>query len=231
MEITTPDGIINAYLAVPPNAGDPTARWPGVVVVQDALGLSADLKRICHNFAAEGFLALAPDLYSRGGRRKCIKTVFQQALSGSGRAYDDIEAARQVLLARSDCTGKVGIAGFCLGGGFALVAASRGFDASAPYYGRLPKDPAVFEGACPIVASFGGKDWSLRGAAAKLEAQLSEKGVTHDVKEYPDAGHSFANQLEGTFGKVARVAGFGFHQEANDDAWARVMTYFRTYLA
>jgi carboxymethylenebutenolidase len=85
MESTTPDGTISAYLAVPPSAGDPGARWPGVVVVQDALGMSEDLKRICHNFAAEGYLALAPDLYSRGGMRKCIKSVFQQALAGTGR--------------------------------------------------------------------------------------------------------------------------------------------------
>lgn len=120
----------------------------------------------------------------------------------------------------------------CLGGGFALAAAATGFDASAPNYGRLPRDaPAVLAGACPIVASYGGRDVSLRGAAAKLETVLTDLGVEHDVREYPGAGHSFLNHtVGGPLGSVLKVAGVGHHQPSADDAWRRILAFFDAHL-
>src|SRR4029453_11507010 len=106
-----------------------------------------------------GYVAVAVDLYSAGGAFRCVKGVFQALLSGKGKAFDDIEAARVYTAGRDDCTGKVGVVGFCQGGGFALLTAQRGFDASAPNYGMLPKDlDGVLEGACPMVVSYGKKD-------------------------------------------------------------------------
>jgi carboxymethylenebutenolidase len=72
--------------------------------------------------------------------RRCLVSTLQSASSGEGRAYADLEAARASLLASGQCTGKVVIIGFCMGGGFALMTASRGYDAAAPNYGQLPKD-------------------------------------------------------------------------------------------
>ena len=93
---------------------------------------------------------------------------------------------RAALLDDPACTGSVGVIGFCLGGGFALVLAGRpGWDAVAANYGALPQDLAALDGACPVVASYGGRDRYLRGAAATLETALAERGVEHDVKEYP----------------------------------------------
>ena len=228
MQIRIPvaDGAIDGHLAVPDATGQ--APIPGVVLVHDALGIGQDARGIADRFARAGYLAIVPDLYSRGGRLRCIKSV----LAGRGRAYDDLEAARQVLAARADCTGKVGVVGFCMGGGFALVAAAGEFDASAPYYGMLPKDMSVLDGACPIVASFGKKDVTLRGAAVKLEAALTERGIPHDVKEYPAAGHSFANRLPlGPLNRLAKIAGFGYHHESSEDAWRRVHDFFGKHLA
>jgi carboxymethylenebutenolidase len=75
-----------------------------------------------------------------------------------------------------------------------LLAPGHGFSASSVNCGTVPKDADRFlAGACPIVGSFGAKDRSLRGAASRLEHSLSVAGVDHDVKEYPDAGHSFLN--------------------------------------
>lgn len=227
MRIPVTDGTIGGYLAEP--AGD--GPHPGVVIIHDAFGLSQDARDITDRFAREGFVALSPNLYSRGGFR-CVRRVFTDMFKRQGQAFDDIEASRALLAGRTDCTGRVGIAGFCLGGGFALVAASRGFEASAPYYGQLPRDMSVLDEACPIVASFGGKDFSLRGAAAKLETKLAERDIPHDVKEYPDASHGFANKINsiGPVNALAKVVGFGYHEESSEDAWRRVTTFFGEHL-
>src|SRR5438067_1830796 len=181
MAIPVADGAIRGYLAEPIKevAGEPP--WPGVVVIHDISGLKQDTRNITDRIATAGYLALAPDLFSRGGFVRCVKSVFQSLMAGAGPAFEDVEAARRLLADRPDCTGKVGVVGFCMGGGFALVAASRGFDASAPYYGQLPKDLSVLDGACPIVASFGKKDATLKGAAAKLETELTQREIPHDV--------------------------------------------------
>lgn len=230
-QINTADGSIPAYLATPLAATAGRGPWPGVVIVHDALGLGDDIRSIAERFATAGYLAIVPDLYARGGFARCVRSVFRALQRGEGQAIDDIDSARAALTERADCTGKVGIAGFCMGGGFALVGASRGFDASAPYYGQLPADESILDGACPVVASFGAKDRTLPGAAEKLETALAERNVTHDVKEYPEAGHSFANRLPlGPLNALARVTGFGYHHESSEDAWRRVLTFFAEHL-
>ncbi|HVW44280.1 MAG TPA: dienelactone hydrolase family protein [Amycolatopsis sp.] len=231
MDIPVTDGTIRGYLAEPVEAAAGKPPWPGVVIVHDALGLNEDARNITDRFATAGYLALAPDLYSRGGFVRCVKTVFQELAAAKGRSFADLDAARGLLAARADCNGKVGVVGFCLGGGFALVGATRGFDASAPYYGQSPKDLSILDGACPIVASFGKKDPSLRGAAAKLENELGARGIPHDIKEYPEAGHSFANQFHlGPLNVLARIAGVGYHRESSEDAWRRVLAFFAEHL-
>ncbi|GDY30118.1 carboxymethylenebutenolidase [Gandjariella thermophila] len=231
MRFPSTDGEIEGYLAVPTPAVSGAGPWPGVVVVHDALGMSDDIRSIAERFATAGYLAVVPNLYSRGGFLRCVRAVFGQLAAGSGQAFDDIDAARKLLADRDDCTGRVGVAGFCLGGGFALLAGPRGFQASAPYYGAVPKDTSVLRRSCPVVASFGGRDRTLRGAAAKLESALTELGVPHDVKEYPDAVHSFANRMPlGPFAPLARVVGFGYHHDSAEDAWRRVLGFFAEHL-
>lgn len=230
MEIPVADGTIRGYLATPQEEVSGQPPWPGVVIVHDAVGLSDDAKNITDRFATAGYLALSPDLYSRGGLVRCVKSVFSELAAGKGRAFDDLDAARSLLASRSDCTGRIGVVGFCMGGGFALVGASRGFDASAPYYGPIPTDLSILDGACPIVASYGKKDFTLRGAAAKLEAELTERGIPHDVKEYPSAGHSFANQFHGPINVLMRIAGMGYDRESSEDAWRRVLAFFAEHL-
>ncbi|WP_236790557.1 dienelactone hydrolase family protein [Amycolatopsis sp. GM8] len=231
MDIPVADGTIRGYLAEPQQEVSGAPPWPGVVVIHDAVGLTEDARNITNRFATAGYLALAPDLYSRGGLLRCVKTVFRELTAAQGQAFEDISAARQLLSERPDCSGKVGVVGFCMGGGFAIVAATQGFDASAPYYGGLPTDLSILDEACPIVASFGKRDPSLKGTAAKLEQELTDRGIPHDVKEYPDAGHSFANQFPiGPLNILARYAGFGYHRESSEDAWRRVLAFFAQHL-
>jgi carboxymethylenebutenolidase len=81
------------------------------------------------------------------------------------------------------------------------------------------------------VASYGGKDRGLRGAAQRLERVLTEHGVPHDVREYPDAGHSFLNRHDlGPFAVLERVAGLSHHHPSAEDAWARILRFLDTHL-
>lgn len=220
---------LDAHLAVPPVGAGP---WPGVVVLHEAFGLTDDTRQQADRLAAAGYLALAPDLFTAGGPARCLLATVRTLNRGEGPALGDVEASRALLAARPDCTGRVGVMGFCMGGGFALLGATRGFDASAPAYGPLPKDPErVLQGACPVVASYGLRDRGLRGAAGKLEQALTTAGVEHDVKEYPDAGHSFLNRHNsGPFAVLERVAGLSYHEPSAQDAWDRVLRFFALHL-
>jgi carboxymethylenebutenolidase len=220
---------LGAYLATPSGDGP----WPGVVVVIDALGLSDDIKEQADRLAQNGYLTFAPDLYSGRGIR-CVVSTLMASRSGKGIAYDDIEAARRWLVDREDCTGRVGIIGFCMGGGFALMCAPRyDFAASSVNYGEVPGNAVDrLRGACPIVASYGKRDLMLRGRAGRLERALTELGVPHDVEEYPDAGHSFLNHLStGPIpGSVVRFTRFYYHQASAEDAWRRILAFFAEHL-
>ncbi len=224
---STPE--LKAYLAVPPTGEGP---WPAVVVVHEALGLNDDTRQQADRLAAAGYLAVAPDLFTAGGALRCLRSTFRAMLQGQGAAFGDLEATRRWLVERPDTTGRVGVVGFCMGGGFALLAATRGFDASAANYGAVPKNAEeVLAGACPIVGSYGKRDRMFRGAAAELDGVLTRLGVPHDVKEYPDAGHSFLNRHNlGPFSALEKVVGLNYHQPSAEDAWARILRFLDEHL-
>ena len=211
--------------------------YPGVVVISDALGMTTDLSHQTEWLAEAGFIAAAPDLYYWGGRLRCMFATVRQAAAGQGDVFADIEKVRNHLLHRNDCSGAVGVIGFCMGGGFALLLAGTGaYGASSVNYGIVPKDALTrLADACPIVASYGAKDASLRGAAARLEEILETNGVDHDVLEYPDAGHGFLNDHapEETPAWAAisgRFVHTAFHDPSAVDARRRIVTFFDRHL-
>src|SRR5271154_5168669 len=222
IEIDTPGGPIDALLDIPEGQGP----WPGVVIIHDAIGYGPDKRSTNAHIARAGYVALTPNLFARGGWARCVTKVMRDVLTKRGRALDDVLAARDHLQALPECTGRVGIAGFCMGGQFALVMSPKGFDASAPFYGTpLPRELSeTLDGACPIVASFGRRDPIGIGAANKLRATTAAKNITADIKSYPGAGHGFANQLPGQ--PLLRITGFGYHRASAEDAWNRVFTFF-----
>ena len=226
IEIDTPAGPIDALLDIPEGQGP----WPGVVVIHDAIGYGSDKESINARIARAGYIALTPNLFARGGWARCVIKVMRDLSSKRGPALDDVLAARGHLQALPQCTGTVGVAGFCMGGRFALVMSPKGFSASAPFYGTpLPRELSeTLDGACPVVASFGARDLSGKGAPEKLQQVLDQKGITNDIKVYPDAGHSFANKLPAQ--PLLRITGFGYNQAATEDAWARVFTFFGDHL-
>jgi carboxymethylenebutenolidase len=226
IDIDTPAGPINALLSVPEGQGP----WPGVVVVHDAIGYGRDKEMISDHIAAAGYVALTPNLFARGGWARCVTRVFRDLLTKRGRALDDILAARDHLQSMPECTGRVGIVGFCTGGQFALVMSPKGFGASAPFYGApLPRDlDEMLDGACPIVASFGGRDPLSMGAPTRLRQAVLNNHITADIKVYPHAGHSFANRLPAQ--PLLRITGFGYNNAATEDAWSRVFAFFGEHL-
>lgn len=229
-EMTTV-GDLPAYRAVPTGDGP----WPGMVLVHEAFGLDDVIKRSADRVAAMGFVVLAPDLLARGRRPLCLAQTFSALSRGTGQAFDDLEAARTTLVGDPSCSGSVGVIGFCMGGSFALLLAGRpGWDAASVNYGILPRDPAVLDGACPVVASYGGRDRFLSGAADKLERALEARGVPHDVKEYPDAGHSFLNDEDNVPWYLAPVSRLllsaGPEPASAEDAWGRIEVFLQDHL-
>jgi carboxymethylenebutenolidase len=221
---------LRGYLAVPAGTGP----WPAVVMIHEIFGLDDAMRAHADRLAGLGYLTLAVDLYSAGGARRCLVSTMRAMTRGQGRAFADISAARNYLAGSRDSTGKIGIIGFCMGGGFALLTAGDGYGAAAVNYGQLPHDlDETLSGACPIVASYGGRDRTLRGAAGQLDAALEKAGVIHDVKEYPAAGHAFLNDTETgprVLRPLLRVAGMGPEPESAKDAWDRIGRFFATHL-
>lgn len=229
IKIPVDGGELPVFVAVPAQA----APWPAVVVLHDVAGMTEDLRNQARWLASEGFVAAAPNLYFRGNMMKCIFAIVRDFKARRGPTYDDIEAVRAWLLRHEQCTGKIGVIGFCMGAGIALLLApGYGFGAaSVNYGGALPDDAETFLArACPIVGSYGAKDRWNRGVAQKLEQTLTAAGIVHDVKEYPDAGHSFLNHHDSLLFKALRVIDIGYDEPAASDARARITTFFRQTL-
>jgi carboxymethylenebutenolidase len=233
-ELSTPLGELPTHVSVPAGAGP----WPAVVVIHDATGMTTDLVNQTRWLADAGFIAAAPDLLRGGTIARCMRELIRDYATWEGHAFEQIEAVRAWLAGREDCTGRVGVIGFCLGGSFALsLAPGHGFAAASANYGALPKDAErYFTGACPIIGSYGRRDRTLKAGAARLHAALQAAGVEHDVKEYPDAGHGFINdhapgEVPMFFQFLGATVHTKYHQPSADDARARIIDFFTHHLA
>ncbi len=232
--IVAPAGTVPAYVVEPEGAGP----WPGVVVIHDAYGAGDNLKRHADWLADVGYLAVAPDLLHWSRKFTCLRAILRDLAARRGRSFDDIEATRRWMAQRPDCTGRIGVIGFCMGGAFAMLLAPRGdYAAAAPNYGKVPTDAdTLFAGSCPVVGSFGARDPTLPRAAAKLEHALALNGIDHDVKNYGHASHGFLDdhsrdRLPLPLVIVKKVLDIGYDEIAAADAKQRIAAFFDRHLA
>ncbi|HVL85618.1 MAG TPA: dienelactone hydrolase family protein [Pseudonocardia sp.] len=226
---TAADGVaLPGVLTVPDGAGGPR---PALLMIYEIFGLNDEMRRVARELAAEGYVVLIPDLFARGPVKPlCVARALRTTRRGSGPELDDLESARRWLAARPEVDGdRIGTIGFCLGGGFALLLAETGlYRVSAPFYGRT-RD---LTRACPMVASFGGRDAETRGYPERLAANLDRLGVPHDIETYPEAGHSFFTRTEGFLGRIGPHLPLRaeYHEPSARDAHRRIVAFFREHL-
>ena len=179
-----------------------------------------------------GYLALAPDLYPNGHRPACLRAVYRDLVARAGPSFEIIEAARRRLVDRSDCSGAVGVLGFCMGDGFGLLCArGRRFGASSVNYGMVLEDAAsLLRGACPVIGSFGASDFLMRDAADRLDRALTKASVNGEVKAYPAVGHAFLSDHGCVIGWVMARIGMTPYPIAAADAQARILRFFYEHL-
>ena len=222
---------MRAALALPPVAGP----RPAVIVIHEIFGLNGDIRRIAGRVADLGYVALAPDLYDTGGPRAlCVLRTMLALRRGEGPAFADLEAARTFLAVRPEVdAARTGVVGFCMGGGFALLYAVQApLRVAGAFYGDVPSTSEELKGVCPVLGGFGGRDRIFAAQGRRLESHLTALGVPHDVRIYPDAGHSYMSKHTGvmaTLGAWGPIAA-GYDPAAEADSWTRMETFFRTHL-
>lgn len=233
--VPLPGGSMRALLALP--AGEaPAGGWPAVVAIHDILGFSPDIRRIARRLADSGYAALAPALYDGAGAPLlCVARTVRDSMRGEGRAYERLDAARSFLAARAEIdAGRIGVTGFCMGGGFALYWAARGgLQVSAPFYGNVPEQADALRRVCPVVAGYGDRDKPFIEEGRRLQKHLASLGIAHDVKIYEGVGHGYMNDHgDGLMSAIGRRSSMhaAYHEGAAEDSWARMLAFFGEHL-
>ena len=215
------EGDAPGYLAVPDGQGP----FPGVVVIQEYWGLVGHIKSVADRLAAEGFVALAPDLYhgqaaiEPDDARKLAMELQTDA------ALEDIQGAVDYLTGLPNVSPtRAGVVGFCMGGGLAARMSYRGRDVGAAvvFYGRAPLDeetvPTI---TVPFLGIYGSEDHGITPEmVAEWDRLMTQYDKPHEVVIYQDAGHAFFNEDRPNV----------YNPEASADAWQRTIAWFRRYL-
>jgi len=224
IQIPGPACSIRAFQVAPVGAGP----YPAVIVIQEWWGLNEHIKDVATRFAREGYVAVAPDLYSRLGNTVTADPNEAGKLMTSLHKPDgvaDLLAVVSYLKTAAGVRGeRLGVTGFCMGGSYTVLLAceSRDIKAAAAFYGEVPADDVVARLDCPLLYVYGDQDgWIQKADVERLRATAQRQGKFADVQIYPGTPHAFFND---TRKDVYRA------KEAQD-AWARTLRLFKQHLA
>ncbi|HEV2289060.1 MAG TPA: dienelactone hydrolase family protein [Candidatus Acidoferrales bacterium] len=212
---------VTAYLALPRSQGE----HPAIIVIHEWWGLNDWVRQQAGKFADQGYIALAVDLY-RGQIATDPETAHELSRGmPQDRAVADLKAAFDYLVSRHDVEAdKIGVVGWCMGGGYAILLAENEpkLAACAVNYGALPTDPTnIARIKAPVLGNFGAEDHGIpQSAVNAFVAEMKAQGKSVDVKIYDGAGHAFENPDD--------VA--GYRPEAAKDAWSRMLAFFNSML-
>lgn len=212
------DTATTGYLAVP--AGD--GPFPALVIIHEWNGLQDRVRQLADDFAAEGYVTLAADLFEgrTGSNREENMALVQEAQSEPAKMIANLNAAVAYLKGRPDVTGRVGAMGWCFGGGVALSFGLDGDNhhATAVFYGRLVDDPeALARLDHEVYGTFAALDAGPSPeSVAAFEAALRAAGVEHDLHIYDDVNHGFWLRVDGDPETRSGPAA---------DAWTRLKSY------
>ncbi len=234
MQYPSQDGApINAYYSRPAASGS----YPGVVVIMEAFGLIDHIKDVARRFSEAGYLAIAPDMYTREGSPdpsnmdQVLQTMFSVPDS---QAVADLDGAATYLKGQADSNGKVGAIGFCSGGRYtvvfgckstnvdACVKSAGGFLIQDEHTEQRPVSPIdmIPTLGCPLLGLFGEEDPNPSPEhAARLQEELDKHGKTYDLVMYRNAGHAFFADYRPSYRAVPA-----------QDMWHRVMMFYDKYL-
>jgi len=202
---------------------------PGVVILHEAWGLTEDVKSLARLAAASGWVAAAPDLLAGYSRVRAVR----DAARGHGPSFHRISKVVEWLGTSGGADpARTAAIGLSMGATMALRLGTRGqFKVVAAYYGFTPPEEELAT-SCPVVASYGDKDWLVRDQGVRLKKCLDAYGIPNDVVSYPDAGHSFlADPPSGhVAGMMTQFLGIGPSAEASEDAWSRTSGFLSRHL-
>jgi carboxymethylenebutenolidase len=207
------------YLARP----DDGQQYPAVVVIQEWWGLVPHIKEVAERLAAEGYIALAPDLYYGQTADEPDEARKLKMAMDRDRAVAEIGAAARYLKAMDSVNPKrVGVVGWCLGGGLSLSAAAENGDIAAAvcFYGQPLSEADTARLRVPILGLFASEDHGISVADVQaFEEELDRHGVPHEIHVYDGVHHAFFNDTRPVYDPAAA-----------EDAWRRTLGWFQTYL-
>ncbi|MEC4889441.1 MAG: dienelactone hydrolase family protein [Nitrospira sp.] len=220
------DVTVRAYVTAPQTK----ERRPTIIVIQEWWGLNEHVKDIAKRFAAEGYVAIAPDLYSRLQNEVVPMSNSNRAgeLMGLLKQEDglkDLNATVAYLKTVPEVDpARIGVTGFCMGGSYALMLPCVNGDikAAVPFYGQVPNpDAPLAQLSAPVLYIYGEDDgWITKADVQRLVTALKKYKKPGEIKTYPGAPHAFFNDLRKDVYRAAEAK----------DAWGRTLAFFQQHL-
>ncbi|WP_339884731.1 dienelactone hydrolase family protein [Polaribacter vadi] len=213
-------GEIKALLSIPKDA---KKKLPGIIVVHENRGLNPYIEDVGRRAALEGFITLAPDALSPlgGYPGNDDEGRSMQRKRNQKEMLEDFIAAYDYLKNHKDCTGSVGVVGFCFGGWISNMMAVRipELGAAVPYYGRQPESEDAAKIKAPLLLQYGELDKRVNEGWPDFETVLKENNIEYTAHFYPNVNHGFHNNTTPRFDKAAA-----------DLSWKRTIAFFNKHL-